>query len=283
MTSVHPHEPVRVAVVTPVRNGAHGIADTIRSILGQTAVASGRVVLDYTVADGASTDSTVELARRVGGDAVQVVSRSDAGMYDALGRVWGDATKPAEVVAYLNAGDLWLPTALDVVLDVMGATGASWVCGHRLLFNGAGQPTYVDLPFRFRRRLIHTGAYGTVLPHIQQESTFWSGHLLDTVDLERLRAFRLAGDHYLWSCFATETEPVIIESPLGGFRLHGRQLSEDVIAYLAEQRSVTRTSTPADRLLAQWDRLVWQGPPRLKKRLNPRHLVRYDPQRATWV
>lgn len=269
-----------VLVVTPVRDGASFIADTMRSVLSQTAVVSGRVRLEYVIADGGSSDGTVALAHETGGDAVEVVSRPDHGMYDALADTW-ERAGPADVMSYLNAGDLWQPTAIDTVLDIMQQTDAAWICGQRLLYNEAGQPTSVSLPFRYRRRLLAAGIYDGRLPHIQQESTFWSAALMDEVDLAELRTFRLAGDHYLWSRFARRTEPLVAEALLGGFRAHGGQLSERTDEYRAEVARASRVPGMADRLLAAFDRPLWYAPPAVKQRLNP-NLVRFDHGRGVW-
>lgn len=270
----------RALVVTPVRDGSSFIADTMRSVLSQTAVAAGRVRLDYVVADGGSSDRTVAVAREIGGDEVRVVSRPDHGMYDALANTW-EAAGPADIMSYLNAGDLWQPTAIDTVLDIMQQTGAPWICGQRLLYNEAGQPTSVSLPFRYRRRLIAAGIYDGRLPHIQQESTFWSSTLMEEVDLAELRTFRLAGDHYLWSRFARRTEPLVVEAILGGFRVHRGQLSSRTDDYRAEVARASRAPTAADRFRATLDRPVWRAPPGVKQRLNP-NLVRFDHERGVW-
>lgn len=282
MTDERMHRP-SVSVVTPVLNAEHMIGETIRSVVRQTAFESGRAVLDYVVADGGSTDGTVRAAEQASAGKARVVSRPDSGMYDALARVWKAGNRGATVMAYLNAGDLWHPTALDVVLDVMEQTGAQWICGYRLLYNRQGQITYVALPFRYRRRLIRSGVYGAVLPHIQQESTFWAGSLLGTVDLGELGRLRLAGDHYLWTRFATESEPTIVAAVLGGFRVHAGQLSEASGAYRQEAGSISDRTGFGIHAVSLFDAVVWRTPDRVKKAWNRRHLLRYDHASGAWV
>lgn len=271
-----------VSVVTPVLNGQELIAGTIRSVLAQTAVQTGRAHLEYVVADGGSNDDTVQVAREAGEGHIRVTSAADRGLYDALATVWTSQSTIPDVMAYLNAGDLWDPNALDIVMDVMADHGASWVCGMQVLYNHAGQMTHAWLPSRFRPRLITSGMYGGVLPHIQQESTFWSGELFQEVDLERLRDFRLAGDQFLWSSFAEREEPFIVEAVLGGHRVHQGQLSHDADGYRREALAATRPADSRDRLLAQWEWIVWNFPPAAKKRLNPRRLLRYDYEARKW-
>jgi glycosyltransferase involved in cell wall biosynthesis len=51
----------RISIITVCRNAEASIADTMRSVLRQTAVLSGRVELEYLVHDGMSTDRTLEI------------------------------------------------------------------------------------------------------------------------------------------------------------------------------------------------------------------------------
>lgn len=275
----------RVLVVTPVLNGQALVGETVASVVGQTAVASGRVELDYVLADGGSRDGTTDAAKDAGGDRVEVVSRPDAGMYDALASVWSDrlgGPRAPDLMAYLNAGDVWQPHALDVVLDVMRDTAVPWVSGYTVVHNEAGQGVWVQLPYRYRRRLVQGGVYGRHLPHIQQESTFWSATLMAEVDLDRLRHFRLAGDLYLWHCFAGRTELTVVEALLGGFRLHAGQLSTDMAAYQREAAEISKRLSPLAHVTARLDAMIWHLPPRVKKLLNPCHLLRFDHQKQQW-
>src|SRR2546426_828579 len=69
----------RISLVTAVRNGAHYIEDTIRSIICQ-----GYPNLEYIVVDGASTDGTPEIIRKYESHIAWWVSQPDKGLYEAL-------------------------------------------------------------------------------------------------------------------------------------------------------------------------------------------------------
>jgi glycosyltransferase involved in cell wall biosynthesis len=271
-------------VITPCRNAERLVRRTAESIMAQTAVRSGRIRLQYVVCDGASTDRTVDVVREVCGHAVEVVSEPDRGMYEALAK--GFRRAHGDVVSYLNAGDLYAPTALDVVADVLEQHPVEWVTGLAVRHNANAQVVRVDLPYRYRRRFLEKALYGTrVLPFfVTQEATFWSRRLLSLVDLDRLASFRLAGDAYLWKRFASEAELVVVESHLGGFAEEPGQLSEDRGAYLRELDTIREPARPSDRILALADRLVWYfAPPPLRKRLNPRGLLRHSPTANRWI
>ncbi len=271
-----------ITVVTPCLNSEKLIRRTAESILRQTAVESGRVALQYIVCDGASKDGTVAAAREVCGERVEIVSEPDGSMYEALAKGLRRAT--GDVVAYLNAGDLYHPAAFDVVLDVFETGRVRWLTGMYLVCNDRGQVTRTMLAHRFRRRFIRQGIYGRFLPvFIQQEATFWARSLLDSVDFERLGALKLAGDFYLWKCFAEKADLAVVDTFLGAFVRHPGQQSENLHPYRREMDGVRNAFRPWDLALALVDAAVWVFlPPRAKKLLNRELLFRWDDRERRW-
>lgn len=269
-------------VVTPCRNAAAYIGDTVQSVICQTAVASGRAKLRYVVVDGDSSDGTPHVASNVGSDSVHVISEPDEGMYDALAKGLGRFGEPSDVTCYVNAGDMFAPTAFDVVLDVFEDNAISWLTGYHTYYNRRGQPIAFRLPFRYRRRFLRNGLHGTRLPAVQQEATFWRSSLNRLLDLDVLKTYRLAGDFYMWQRFATEHELYIVSSFLGGFRYHGGHLSDNMNAYRDEMRRTARDPHAWERLLAGFDKILWRSPDRMKKMANQSHLLRYDRSLERW-
>ncbi len=269
-----------ISVVTPCRNAEALIGPTLRSVLDQRAVASGRLALQYVVVDGASSDATVERVRALAGDRVELVSEPDTGMYDALAK--GLRRCRGEVVAYLNAGDLYDLAAFDVVADVVEGHGVRWLTGMRVARNERLEVVEVLVPFRYRRALVRQGAYGKVLPFLQQESTFWERSLLEAVDLEALARLRYAGDFLLWRSFAARAELVVVEAQLGSFTYHPGQRSEDMGAYREEFERLSEPFTIGARFRAELDRRLWVLPSPLKKRLAGAAFLRYDLRSGAW-
>lgn len=271
-----------ITVVTPVLNAEHLIAETALSILQQRAVLSGRVRLQYLVCDGGSSDGTVQAVRRLAHPAITVFSEPDRGMYDAL--VKGLRRAEGEVVTYLNAGDFLLPTAFDLVAEVMETKPeVNWLCGWGAICNEASQVTNLKLAYTYRRHLIQRGAYGAILPWVQQEGIFWRGGLHALVDLETLSGLRLAGDFYLWQSFAREHELHVVQSLMGVFKKHEGQLSSALAKYRAEMALFKQSLTPLDLVTALWDNLMWWLPAPVKKRLNPGIHIAYDHKLQRWV
>lgn len=268
------------SVLTPCLNAQPFIAETVRSVLDQTLIARREARLQYIVLDGASDDNTCQIVEetfkthRPPESHLQLISQPDRGMYDALAN--GLAAVTGDYCAYLNAGDVFSPHAFDIVTSVVQPPSIKWLTGLNTVYNEAGHMVKARLPYRYRRRLIRCGAYGQELPIIQQESTFWHASLNDLIDLDTLRSFRLAGDFYLWSRFATQAELYIVCAWLSGFRKHAGQQSQDQDLYDKERRTAATKRTLVDVLLTNIDRWGWSMSDHMKKTLNPAYLLVYQ-------
>jgi glycosyltransferase involved in cell wall biosynthesis len=110
-----------VTVVTPTFNGRDYIEECIRSV---AASATRSAEVQHIIADGGSTDGTVELARSLG---VTVLTGKDKGIFDAINK--GTFNSDGELVGFLGADDVLLPGSLDKIVDAYRAGGRPWVVG----------------------------------------------------------------------------------------------------------------------------------------------------------
>lgn len=94
-----------VSTLMTVRNGERYVAEALRSILEQTRPADEIVVVD----DG-STDGTAAVLDDFGAE-VTVLRQPASGVAVALNRALAHATH--DVIAYLDADDLWEPDAVE--------------------------------------------------------------------------------------------------------------------------------------------------------------------------
>ena len=103
-----------VSVIVPAYNAEPFLARTLRSALGQTYVA-----LEIIVIDDGSTDSTAAAARAFaqGDKRVRVISVPNGGV--AKARNIGISEAAGEIVAFLDADDLWHPTKLEHQMAAM--------------------------------------------------------------------------------------------------------------------------------------------------------------------
>jgi len=99
----------RVSAIIPVFNGAAFLADALESVRAQ-AVAPDEIV----VVDDGSTDGSAEIASRHPG--VSVVAH-DANRGLPAARNTGLAAAVGDVIAFLDADDLWVPEKTGLQLD----------------------------------------------------------------------------------------------------------------------------------------------------------------------
>jgi glycosyltransferase involved in cell wall biosynthesis len=99
---------MKVSIITAVKNAEATIGDTLASVASQT-----YANVEHVVADGASTDATMEIARKALGPQGVLTSQADGGIYDAFNR--GFAASTGDIIAYLNADDYYAsPTVIEV-------------------------------------------------------------------------------------------------------------------------------------------------------------------------
>lgn len=129
---------VDVTVLTPSRNYAEFIEDTILSVRGQHGV-----TVQHVVQDAASTDETpAVLARHAA--YVEWASEPDRSQSDALNKAFTKAT--GRWIGWLNADEFYLPDALATLVTAGERTGADVVYGDCVIVDERG---------RVRRLLAH--------------------------------------------------------------------------------------------------------------------------------
>lgn len=114
---------MKISIITVCYNSARTIADTLRSIAGQT-----YPDIEYIVIDGGSSDGTVGLIRELGPQGTVIVSEADDGIYDAMNK--GIALATGDVIGFLNADDVYADTdVLAKVAKVMAHEGLDALFG----------------------------------------------------------------------------------------------------------------------------------------------------------
>ncbi|RKF15179.1 glycosyltransferase [Roseovarius spongiae] len=266
-------------VVIPAFNAADKIERTLRSLIRQTSVLDGQDSFRCLVCDGASTDGTPEAVAQIGDERITVQSEPDSGMYDALAK--GLRQAEGDVTCYLPAGETLNPAAFSVLSEVFGRYAQiGWLTGRSVTCNERKQVTDSFLPHPYRRNFIDCGMYGTRLPCIQQESTFWRTELNREFDLDALRACTLAGDYFLWRSLARTQDLYVVNTDLGAFTIETGQLSQQQPgAYRREMRQLRRPPRLSERAAALLLRLRTKH---ARPRKNAPRQVSYDHASKIW-
>ncbi len=97
---------MKVSVIIPVRDGARYIASAIESVLGQTEPPAELLIVD----DG-SNDGTAGIVSQFSGRGVRLIQQPPEGAAAARNR--GVKLARHELLAFLDADDLWISTKLE--------------------------------------------------------------------------------------------------------------------------------------------------------------------------
>lgn len=103
---------MRFSIITANYNGAAFLEETILSVLDQQ---QPGIELEYIVIDGGSTDSSPAILAKYRDDIDHLVVEKDNGPANAINK--GLALATGDVVAWLNADDLYYPGTLRRVVD----------------------------------------------------------------------------------------------------------------------------------------------------------------------
>ena len=244
---------MKISIITTAYNAERYIEETLESVLLQR----GDFYLEYIVIDAKSSDSTLEKIQaykkrlddgyfegRNNGIDMIVLSEKDNNMYEGIAKGFRLAT--GDVVAYINADDFYQQNVFSLVCRFFQENQeAKWLIGLTCIYNEDGNIINVVNSSVFDSSMIRKGLYGKDgINYLQQESMFWKRELLDLINYDAFVTYKLAGDFYLWYCFADCHQLYNIKSILSGFRKRKGQLSASASNYSAEIDKITHHYIP---------------------------------------
>jgi SAM-dependent methyltransferase len=220
----------RITIVTPVLNARETVAETIESVLGQA-----YPNLEYILVDGGSTDGTREIVARYADQIDLIVAEPDEGLYDAVAKGFTRAT--GEVLAWLNADDVYLPGALDRVGRHFSAFPDERIIYFENLLSIGG--------WRFANQPLGLVDFGRLLDghFLLQDGVFFRRIAYDAVGGVDPK-LKLAGDWALWLSLARRYPLTRLDGHVSSFRVRPGQLSEDMAAYEAECAEIAACIRP---------------------------------------
>lgn len=136
-----------LTIITINRNNASGLEETMQSVLSQT-----RTDFEYVVVDGASTDDSVSVIKRLApafGDRLKWISEPDKGIYNAMNKGIGMAT--GEYIQVLNSGDgLVSPEVVEKMYAALEKAGHPSILYGNMLKDYPGGRVVRDVGFEGR-------------------------------------------------------------------------------------------------------------------------------------
>jgi glycosyltransferase involved in cell wall biosynthesis len=213
---------VKLSVITPSLNQHHFLPRTAASILSQ----SGPFDLEWLVIDAGSTDGTLEFLRTSSQSdpRIHFTSEPDAGQSDALNKGFPRAT--GDILAWLNADDLYLRGALEKVSRAFtDDPNLQWLIGRCQIIDADDRVIRSSIT-RYKNRLLDRFSYRGLLREncISQPAVFFRRSFLSDVGpLDTTLHYSM--DYDLWLRMARSSPPRILPDTLASFRFHPQSKS----------------------------------------------------------
>lgn len=233
---------MKIAIITNTKNSLNLLKITLSSVLAASKVSP--LSVDHLIWDSNSTDSTEKYISRF---KKGVTNRnykitydrgSDNGLYDSLAFTLPKVD--ADIVSYLNAGDIYFDSTFNILEQVFSNINISWITGIPTQFILSENKFKFFYPRIYRSNNIKSGCYGGLrfIDAIQQESTFWRPSLHEEVPWHQFSKFRFAGDFFLWKTFAEKHKLSTVVSRLASFTIHEGQISSTFENYSKEFKRI---------------------------------------------
>jgi len=205
-------------VLIDTYNYGEYVEEAVSSAVAQDFPAEEREIL---VVDDGSTDDTQERLRKFG-KAIRYLRKPNGGQASAFN--FGFANARGEVIALLDADDVWLPAKLERVYEEFERHSAAGMVYHRVhLWNGVSdisEDTYfIPISGRVtenRRALLQYPMVGTSCLAFRREA------LLKLLPVPE--SLRFQADAYLTALIIFVAEVAAVPEFLGKYRLHGANL-----------------------------------------------------------
>ena len=196
-----------VSIITPSYNQARFLEATLRSVLGQD-----YPNMEYLVADGASTDGSVEIIRRYADRLTWWVSEKDSGQSEAINK--GFRRAHGEFVGWLNSDDIYLPGAVSAAIQVFQSHPEVG-----LVYGDAQAIDADSKPFNMMRARQYTLADLMAFNIICQPAAFMRRSVLEEAGYLN-PAYQLLMDNLLWMCMALKAPIVYSPQTWAAARYH---------------------------------------------------------------
>jgi len=203
---------MKISIITTNYNTDKYLEETILSVLNQ----KGDFELEYIITDGESTDGSLEIIKKYK-DKLKYISEKDKGQSNGINKGLRMAT--GDIVAFLNADDIYLDNTLDTVVRYFKDNPeCMWLTGYCKIIdeNGKQIKKYIT---DYKNRKLRRFSFEQLLVEdcISQPATFWRRKLLDEVGYID-ESLHYSMDQDLWARFAKKYKLHLIREYLACFR-----------------------------------------------------------------
>jgi glycosyltransferase involved in cell wall biosynthesis len=204
-------KPPTISIVTPCLNRSQFIEEAVQSVLNQN-----YPNVEHIIADGGSTDGTLEILRRH--QHLRVISEPDQGVYDALNK--GLARASGEIIGHLNSDDFYEQNVFaSVAKRFVEDPGLDAVSGGAVVFEEQADGTRRTIAEYLAPRDVELSYQNITVGVPIINARFFRKRVYDQVDLYDTR-YRIAADR---DFLLRAAQAGIKSEPLGCLVYHYRQ------------------------------------------------------------
>lgn len=231
-----------VSVIVPAYNAESTICQTIDSILAQT-----HHELELIVVDDGSTDATAQLVKDSADPRTRLMSLDNGGVSNARNQGLGVAR--GELVAFLDADDIWRERKLELQIEALSAHPESGICvtaAQRITADGSIDGLMpIESPDDVTDALLNGSMIvGCISSGLVRRTTL---DLVGGFD----PTLSQCADWDLWLRLSLHTGFTVLTEPLVGYRVHANNMSNDV-ALLERDTFATLAKLFADPAAARY-------------------------------
>lgn len=222
----------KISIVTVCYNMDTFLERTILSVLSQN-----YPNLEYIIIDGGSKDGSVDIIGKYEKQLSYWCSEKDNGQYDAINKGFAKAT--GDIMAFLNADDIYLPWTLNTVSSIFSSLqevawltsiNASVIDSIGSIFRSGSMRPISTKGFRQGFYIPGKSDFGCIV----QEGTFWRRGLWEKAGSAMDLKYKLAADFDLWGKFSDHANVYCLGQPIAAMTRHIGQRSNDMASYQNE-------------------------------------------------
>lgn len=240
---------MKISIITTNFNTDKYLEQTIKSILGQ----KGDFELEYIITDGGSKDNSLSIIKKYEKEikdgkwgnhiTFRWISEKDKGQSDGINKGLKMAT--GDIVAFLNADDLYTDGALDRVVTYFKENpDCMWLTGYCPVINEDGEEIR-KLITKYKELKLSVFSLNQLLidNNISQPATFWRSELMEEVGFID-ESYHYSMDQEFWIRIAKKYKLCLIKENLAKFRfVSGTKTASAGEKTLEESRRITKKYT----------------------------------------
>ncbi len=221
--------PPLISIITPVYNCENFLTETFASLQNQSFKNFEHIVID-----GGSTDKTVDLIKSNQAQVAYWISEKDNGMYNAINKGFRQAK--GEILAYLNADDLYFPDTLQKVANAYQQEKFDLLYGNTEYMDEHGNKRFVYKNSAYSSKSI----FSIKRIPFAQPAAFWSRELYNSLGGFDENYRLVADSKFFFQAFQTAKTIKFLPEQLAKFRLHKEALSSNSENMAVERRKLDK-------------------------------------------